>query len=38
MAEIGIAVFLGAWLSVSAWVSYRHIKKELQTEDEGRRR
>lgn len=26
--EIAIAVFIGLWISTSAWVAYRHLKKE----------
>ena len=28
--EVAIAVFIGLWISVSAFIAYRHIKKEYE--------
>jgi len=36
--EIVIAVFIGIWIALSAFIAYRHIKKEYKNimENEGK--
>lgn len=29
--EIAIAVFIGSWISLSAVIAYRHLKKEYES-------
>lgn len=34
--EIAIAVFIGLWISVSAFIAYGHVKKEYENIMESR--